>query len=69
MLTTSFPGLFPGSSLTRPQVRTWGPGWNLIIIITIITIIMNFIHVSEYLAYKLSGDTTKTNTEIKCFRL
>ena len=64
MLTTSF----PGSSLTRPQERTWERGWNLIIIIIIIiTIIIrgiNLIHVSEYLAYKLTGDTTKTNTEI-----
>ena len=61
MLTTSF----PGSSLTRPQERIWERGWNL----TIIIIIINFIYVSGYLAYKLTGDTTKTNTEIKCLRL
>ena len=31
---------------------------------------INFIYVSEYLAYKLIGDTTKKKqTEIKCLRL
>ena len=30
-------------------------------------IIINFIYVSGFLAYKLTGDTT--NTEIKCLRL
>ena len=29
---------------------------------------MNFIYVTGYLAYKLIGDTTKTNTEIKCLK-
>ena len=31
--------------------------------------IINFIYLSGYLADKLTGDTTKTNTEIKCLRL
>ena len=31
--------------------------------------IINFIYVSGYLAYKLTGDTTRTSTEIKCLRL
>ena len=39
----------------------------ILIIIIIIIIIINFIYVSGYLTYKLIGDTTKTNTEIKCF--
>ena len=30
---------------------------------------INFIYVSGCLADKLTGDTTKTNTEIKCLRL
>ena len=30
---------------------------------------INFIYASGYLAYKLIGDTTKTNTEIKYLRL
>ena len=30
---------------------------------------INFIYMSGYLAYKLTGDTTKTNTEIKYLRL
>ena len=34
-----------------------------------IVIILNSIYVSEYLAYKLIWDTTKTDTEIKCLRL
>ena len=34
----------------------------------IIIIIINSIYVSGYLAYKLIGDTTKTDTEIKCLR-
>ena len=33
-----------------------------------IIIIINSIYVSGYLAYKLIGDTTKTDTEIKCLR-
>ena len=37
------------------------------VILIIIIIIINFIYVSGYLTYKLIGDTTKTNTEIKCF--
>ena len=34
-----------------------------------IVIILNSIYVSGYLAYNVIGDTTKTNTEIKCLRL
>ena len=34
-----------------------------------IIIIINFIYVSGYLAYKLIGETTKPNTEIKCLSL
>ena len=30
---------------------------------------INFIYASGYLAYKLTGDTAKTNTEIKYLRL
>ena len=36
---------------------------------TKIIIIINSIYVSGYLAYKLIGDTTKTDTEIKCLSL
>ena len=41
----------------------------MIVIHVIHVIIINFIYVSGYLAYKLIGDTTNTNTEIKCLRL
>ena len=41
----------------------------IIVMIVIHVIIINFIDVSGYLAYKLIGDTTNTNTEIKCLRL
>ena len=41
----------------------------IIIMIVIHVIIINFIDVSGYFAYKLIGDTTNTNTEIKCLRL
>ena len=40
----------------------------IIIIITTIIILINFIYVTGYLAYKLTGDTTKTNTEMKCLK-
>ena len=41
----------------------------IIIIIIIIIIMINFIYVSGYLSYKLTGDTTKRNAGIKCLRL
>ena len=37
--------------------------------IVIHVLIINFVYVSGYLAYKLIGDTTNTSTEIKCLRL
>ena len=46
---------------------------NNIIMMMLMTMMMmmmiNFIYVSGCLADKLTGDTTKTNTEIKCLRL
>ena len=41
----------------------------IIMIIIIIIIMINFIYVSGYLSYKLTGDTTKRNAGIKCLRL
>ena len=41
----------------------------IIIMIVIHVLIINFVYVSGYLAYKLIGDTTNTSTEIKYLRL